>query len=137
LFEYRGNQYLLLADEYSKFPIIRKLTSTTSHAIINHLKSIFAEHGIPEKLGTDNGPQYASREFEQFAVAYGFEHVTSSPSYPQSNGSSERMVQTVKDILKKCDARRIRSISRTTFVPYYTSQSSLEIPVRVTEQPKV
>ena len=56
LFEYKGNQYLLLSDEYSKFPIIRKLTSTTSHAIINHLKSIFAEYGIPDKLVIYNGP---------------------------------------------------------------------------------
>ena len=50
LFEHKGNQYLLLSDEYSKFPIIRKLTSTTSRAIINHFKSIFAEYGIPDKL---------------------------------------------------------------------------------------
>ncbi len=52
---------------------------------------------------TDNGPQYASRDFKQFTSAYGFAHITSSPMYPQSNESSERMVQTVKDILKKCD----------------------------------
>jgi hypothetical protein len=90
-------------NEYSKFPIVRKLTSITSHAIINHLKSIFAGYGIPDKLVTDNGPQYVSREFQQFASVYGFEHTTSSPMYPQSNGSSEHMVQTVKGILKKCD----------------------------------
>jgi hypothetical protein len=55
-------------NEYSKFPIVRKLTSITSHAIINHLKSIFAGYGIPDKLVTDNGPQYVSREFQQFAT---------------------------------------------------------------------
>ena len=103
LFEFKGNQYLLISDKYSKFPIIRKLTSTTSRAIINHLKSIFAEHGIPERLSTDNGPQYASQEFHDFMQTYGVEHVTSSPMYPQSNGSAERMVQTVENILKKCD----------------------------------
>ncbi|XP_028417641.1 uncharacterized protein K02A2.6-like [Dendronephthya gigantea] len=103
LFEYKGNSYLLLSDEYSKFPIVWKLNGTSSYAIINYLKSIFAEYGIPEKLVTDNGPQYASREFQQFAIVYGFQHTTSSPMYPQSNGSSERMVQTVKSILKKCD----------------------------------
>ena len=103
LFEFKGNQYLLISDKYSNSPIIRKLTSTTSRAIINHLKSIFAEHGIPERLTTDNGPQYASQEFHDFMQTYGVEHVTSSPMYPQSNGSAERMVQTVENILKKCD----------------------------------
>ena len=48
LFDYQGAQYLLVADYYSKYPILRKLNSTTSAAIINHLKSIFAEHGIPD-----------------------------------------------------------------------------------------
>ena len=103
LFEFKGNQYLLISDKYSKFPIVRKLTSTTSRAIINHLKIIFPEQGIPERLTTDNDPQYASQEFCDFMQTYGVEHVTSSPTYPQSNSSAERMVQKVENILKKCD----------------------------------
>ena len=35
-------------------------------------------------------------------LTYGFTHVTSSPLYPQSNGLSERTVQTVKNVLQKC-----------------------------------
>ena len=79
LFEFKGNQYLLISDKYSKFLIVRKLTSTTSCAIINHLKSNFALHNIPERLTTDNGPQYASEEFRDFMQTYRVEHVTSSP----------------------------------------------------------
>ena len=104
LFDYQGAQYLLVADYYSKYPILRKLNSTTSAAIINHLKSIFAEHGIPESLVTDNGPQYSSREFAAFCDHWGINHITSSPLYPKSNGFIERMVQTVKNLLKKSDA---------------------------------
>ena len=103
LFDYHGCQYLLLADYFSKFPVIRKLNTTTSSAIITHLKSIFAEHGIPEELVTDNGPQYSSHEFSKFCSEWGIRHTTSSPLYPQSNGFSERMVQTVKNLLKKAD----------------------------------
>ena len=87
-----------------KYPILRKLNSTTSAAIINHLKSIFAEHGIPESLVTDNGPLYSSREFAAFCDQWGINHITSSPLYPKSNGFIERMVQTVKNLLKKSDA---------------------------------
>ena len=92
LFEFKGQQYLILTDQYSRFPVIRRLTSTTSSAVINHLKSIFAEHGIPTQLMTDNGPQYSSAEFKHFMNVYGVEHVTSSPMYPQSNGFAERML---------------------------------------------
>ncbi len=102
LFYFENNTYLLLADYGSKFPIVRKLSSTSSRAVIDHLKLIFSEHGIPETLISDNGPQYSSDEFKTFANQFGFEHITSSPLYPQSNGFIERMVQTVKNIMKKC-----------------------------------
>ena len=104
LLDYQGAQYLLVADYYSKYPILRKLNLTTSAAIINHLKSIFAEHGIPESLVTDNGPQYSSREFAVFCNQWGINHITSSPLYPKSNGFIKRMVQTVKNLLKKSEA---------------------------------
>ena len=87
LFDYKQSTYLLVADYYSKFPVIRKLTSTTSSFIINHLKSIFAEQGIPQTLVSDNGPQYSSREFETFCDQWNINHVTTSPLYPKSNGS--------------------------------------------------
>lgn len=69
---------------------------------MTHLKSIFAEHDIPAQLLTDNEPQYSSKEFKDFTESYGIEHLTSSLHYPEANGSSERMLQTVKNILIKC-----------------------------------
>ena len=76
----------------------------TSAAIVNRLKSIFAEHGIPESLVTDNGPQYSSREFAAFGNHWGINHITSCPLYPESYRFIERMLQTVKNLLKKSDA---------------------------------
>ena len=78
-----------------------QLTSTTSAAVIRTLKSVFSRHGIPETVRSDNGPQYSSKEFAQFASSYEFNHITSSPRFPQSNGQAERMVQTVKRLLKR------------------------------------
>jgi hypothetical protein len=101
LFYLDGQDYLLVTDYYSKFPVVRKLTQTSSRSIIAQLKGIFEEQGIPKKLISDNGPQYASHEFQQFATEWKFEHVTSSPLYPQSNGFIERMVQTVEHTLTK------------------------------------
>ena len=115
MFQFKGQQYLLLTDQCSRFPIIRRLTSTTSSEIINNLKSIFAEHGIPLQLITDHGPQYSSAEFDGFMTTYGVEHSTTSSLYPQSNGSAERMVQTVENILK--NAKRTRKILTLLFCP--------------------
>ena len=54
-----------------------------------------------EIIITDNGPQFASYEFKQFAQDYQFEYCTTSPYYPQSNGMAEKSVQTVKNLMKK------------------------------------
>ena len=50
---------------------------------------------------SDNGPEYASREFQEFAKTWEFKHVTSSPRYPRSNSLAEKTVQTVKKLLSK------------------------------------
>ena len=90
----------MLVDYYSKFIETSMMANKTAPTVIIHLKSIFARHGIPEQLISDNMP-FNSTEFKKFAKDWGFQTITSSPRYPQSNGMSEKAVQTVKRILKK------------------------------------
>ena len=101
LCEYKSQQYLVVVDYYSRYFEMAKLSSTTSSDIINHLKSIYARHGISEVMMSDNGPQFSSSAFAQFAKEYGFHHITSSPTFAQSNGGVERAVQTEKNLIKK------------------------------------
>ncbi|XP_077539546.1 uncharacterized protein LOC144152169 [Haemaphysalis longicornis] len=103
LFHCKGREHVVVVDYYSRFPKVVSLTSTTTVAVINAVKSCFARHGIPGVIRTDNGPQFSSNEFAKFAQTYGFRHETSSPRYPQSNGEAERMVRTVKNLLEKSD----------------------------------
>ncbi|CAB4025773.1 Transposon Ty3-G Gag-Pol poly, partial [Paramuricea clavata] len=94
--------YLLVVDYYSRYvEVVALPKSTSSSKITQALKTIFARHGIPDEVRSDNGPQYHSDEFAQFAKEWGFKHSTSSPRYPQANGEVERAVKTVKNILKK------------------------------------
>ena len=62
-----------------------------------------ARHGIPERLSSDNGTQFTSSQFQTFSQTYGFEHITSSPTYPQSNGKAESAVKAAKTCLKKAE----------------------------------
>ena len=101
LFHYKGKNYLLCVDYFSRYPEVVKLNSTTSKGVIEALKSIFACHGTPETLISDNGPQYSAVEMKDFASTYAFEHVTSSPHYPRSNGLAKRTVKTIKNLMKK------------------------------------
>ena len=103
LFSLKSGQYVTVVDYYSRYPEIAHLKNTDSAAVIDKLKSVFARHGVPEVLISDNGPQYSSAEFAEFARSYGFTHVTSSPKYPRANGAAERSVQTLKGILRKAE----------------------------------
>ena len=99
LMEFKKTQYLVMVDYYSRYIELAKLEHTTSEAVINHMKSFLARHGIPETIISDNGPQIASKEFALFAVDYGFSHVTSSPGHASANGEAERAVRTIKELL--------------------------------------
>ncbi len=101
LFVWDKSTYLLVVDYYSRFIEIARLQGTTAEEVILHTKSMFARHGLPEVMVSDNGPQYSSEAYAAFAREYQFEHVTSSPHYPQANGEAERAVQTIKGLLKK------------------------------------
>ncbi|UYV82874.1 K02A2.6-like, partial [Cordylochernes scorpioides] len=72
------------------------LDRLTANVVVRSCKSIFARHGIPETVVSDNGTQFGN-----FARQYGFTHVTSSPRFPQSNGMAEAGVKIAKLILKK------------------------------------
>ena len=93
---------LVVSDYYSNYIEVARVTSVTSKSIIKELKAVFARFGIPDVVVTDNGPQFASAEFSTFSRMWAFDHVTSSPKYPQSNGKAENAVKTVKRLFKKC-----------------------------------
>ena len=100
----KGMDYLIVIDYYSRYVEVAAMTKNTkSSEIIRALKSIFAPHGIPEQVRSDNGPQYDSAEFSHFAKQWGFKHVTSSPRFPLPNGEVERGVRTVKNLLQKAE----------------------------------
>ncbi|XP_076462788.1 uncharacterized protein LOC143295111 [Babylonia areolata] len=75
----------------------------TTDTVISRLKNIFAHHGIPETLMSNNGRQFTSVEFQKFADKWNFTHCTSSPYFPISNGEAERAVKTAKRILDQED----------------------------------
>ena len=101
-----GNNYFLLAvDYFSRDVEVCRVDKTidTKETILK-FKKIFSRHGICDTLFTDNAPVFNSSEFTQFFESLNFDHVTSSPRYAQSNGMAERTVQTIKNLLKKCDS---------------------------------
>lgn len=99
-FKSLGNlDFLVIVDYFSKFVIVNKLQSKTADSVLSSLKNVFAIHGLPLEIFSDNGPPFNSTAFADFASKYDIKLTTSSPHYPQSNGMVERAIQTVKGLL--------------------------------------
>ena len=98
------------------------LCSTTMQAVVHELKTMFARFGIPEILVTDNGPQFSSNEFQVFAKSWSFNHVTTSPRYPQSNGKAENSLWTVSETsVSEMQRNQCVRMSSSTSLSKYTS----------------
>ena len=78
LFEIKNSKYLPLVDYYSRFPVLHKLGSTTSKVLVQEMKAVFAELGVPNIIISDSGPQYTSAEFKDFTKQWQIEHIVSS-----------------------------------------------------------
>ncbi|XP_045127763.1 uncharacterized protein LOC123514179 [Portunus trituberculatus] len=95
-------RHLVIADRLSGWPVVVSCgADTTSAATIRHFRRLFRDLGVPVRLRTDGGPQFASREFSTFLERWGVRHDTSTPHYPQSNGHAESAVKAVKHFIQK------------------------------------
>jgi transposase InsO family protein len=54
------------------------MKKTTSERIITQLEAMFARHGIPRTIKSDNGPQFVSEEFKDYLQNNGIYSVLAS-----------------------------------------------------------
>ena len=99
--EWKNHHFLVLVDAFSKWPEVKVVSTTTTRMTVNTLSDIFATHGYPRILVSDNGPQFTSAEFADFLLQNNIVHYKSPPYHPSTNGLAENMVKNVKHHFKK------------------------------------
>lgn len=101
--KFDGSEDLVVADCYSRYPFVRRIPRGQSYGykVVELMKQVFSEQGIPRVLRSDNGPHFSGQAFQDFAQKLGFQHTTSSPHYPRSNGFIESQVKSVKSTILK------------------------------------
>ena len=99
--QYGNKTYLVHSDRYSNFLWIYQLKTTSTKSVIDALWHTFYLMGFPDRLRTDNGPQFISQEFINKCDEFNIEQEWSDPHYPTSNGHAERMVGVAKSLIKK------------------------------------
>ena len=100
-----GQNVFVVVDYYSRYFEVRLLKSVTSTKLIQSLEDVFASHGLPLSLKTDNAQCFLSQEFKNFLLHRDIQHKTSIPLWPQSNGEVERQNRTLLKFLKITHAK--------------------------------
>ena len=96
-------QYLLVViDTYAKFPEVEIVHSTSTQAVIRKFDQVFAMHGIPFKLTSDNGPPFDSAEFERYMKAVNIEWNTNTHIEWNIMATGKLNVQNFNKTLLKC-----------------------------------
>ena len=90
-----GENLLVVIDAATRWPEVEILRSTTATTIISRLDRIFAQHGYPDEIVSDNGPQFISREFADYMKSTGIDHRRVTPYHPQANAEVERFNSTL------------------------------------------
>nr|XP_044248554.1 uncharacterized protein LOC123002452 [Drosophila takahashii] len=89
---FQGKIYCLVVDSYLKWLEVAVVSSTSAAAAIKFLRQLFATHGLPDELVSDNGTAFTSEEFKLFTENNLIRHIKSAPFHPATNGQAERMV---------------------------------------------
>ena len=88
-----GEYLLVLIDRYSRYPEVEIVRSTKASVVIPKFDKIFATHGIPFSITTDNGPPFNSEAYRRYLHTLGISYDTATPKWPQGNAEVERFNQ--------------------------------------------
>ena len=104
-----GEKVLVLKCLRSKWPEIKvflRNQSTDAVGVISAMEKIFATHGIPDAVRTDNGPPFNSKSFKTFAKKSGFHHQKVTPLWPEANGQAEAFMKCLGKIVRTAHVER-------------------------------
>ena len=134
IFYWKRMDFLIVADVFSKYFLVRKLANSTSAAVCAEIATIVTELGLPHIIRSDNGPCYNSKESQQLLQCYNITHHTSSPHHPRSNGFVERMVGVAKKLMDKAGSEGKLRISGLYEYRDTPQSSSIASPLQLITQ---
>jgi transposase InsO family protein len=79
----------VLLDETTGFPEVEIMNKTTAFHTIRAFEKVFARHGLPDTIKSDNGSPFQSKEVKDYLTTQGIHHHRVTPLWPQANGSEK------------------------------------------------
>ncbi|GJX70476.1 putative reverse transcriptase domain-containing protein [Tanacetum coccineum] len=100
----RPSGLLVIIDRLTKSAhfLPTKETDLTEKLMRLYMKEIVARHGIPVSIISDRDSHFTSRVWQSSHKALGTQLNLSTAYHPQTDGQSERTIQTLEDMLRAC-----------------------------------
>ena len=95
-----GYYCLVVIDDFSRFPIVETISSTSARTLVPMLDKIFSTHGVPEIFRSDNGPPFQSFEIKKFCEQNGIRHRKITPLWPRANALAENFMKPLSKAIK-------------------------------------
>ena len=101
LFKMCFNNYLIIPDYFSRYLVVKELSTTTADTVITATKETVSILNVPCEVVSDNGLQFLHL-YNDFCSKWNIKHTTLIPRYPQSKDFIEKQNRYIKSIIKKC-----------------------------------
>src|SRR5437588_8545807 len=99
----KGNRYVIVAvDYFTKWAEATAVEEADAQTVVRFIHTdIITRHGVPKEITSDRGTEFLNQLVEEFERTYKIKHIRTTAYHPQGNGQTERMNQTLKNILSK------------------------------------
>ena len=84
-----GEYLLVIIDEFSRFPVVEVVRSTSAEIVIPVVDNVFSLLDYPEIVNSDNGPPFNGHLWKAFMQENGIRHRKITPLWPQANAQAE------------------------------------------------
>jgi hypothetical protein len=101
----KGNDAIwVVVDQLTKSDLFlpMKMTDSMDKLAKLYVNEVIRLHGVPVSIISDRDPRFTSRLWPSLQQAIGTKLNLSTTFHPQTDGQSERTIQTLEDLLRSC-----------------------------------
>lgn len=91
---------LVVQDDCTRYTKLFPAKSVNSIEVAHAIYSIVAEHGVPRRIRSDNGPEFTATVIKELIELLGVEHIFSIPYVSRTNSLVERRIGTTTAVVR-------------------------------------